>query len=113
MCFGDDIIIGKTTALPQTDEPGLQRYTRKDSSVALRHAETGIVDQVSACPSSSRDVAMSVSVPMAVAVTAAAVGNGSVCGCGYGNDCAPQKYRSRASSSLSRSLWLRLARRCW
>lgn len=46
---GDDIIVGKTTPLPVSDDelgPRQQRIQKKDSSVALRSSETGIVDQV-------------------------------------------------------------------
>jgi len=45
---GDDIIIGKTTALPAMDEEGgrTQKFTKKDTSTALRSSESGIVDQV-------------------------------------------------------------------
>jgi len=46
---GDDIIVGKTTPLIlQEDTMGAktQKYTRKDTSTALRSSESGIVDNV-------------------------------------------------------------------
>jgi DNA-directed RNA polymerase II subunit RPB2 len=47
---GDDIIIGKTTPLPQPDEAPTphapRRFTKKDASTGMRSTETGIVDQV-------------------------------------------------------------------
>lgn len=43
---GDDIIIGKTTALPAGDADEKQKFTKKDTSTALRSSESGIVDQV-------------------------------------------------------------------
>jgi len=43
---GDDIIIGKTTALPSGDADEKQKFTKKDTSTALRSSESGIVDQV-------------------------------------------------------------------
>ena len=43
---GDDVVIGKTTPLPD-EAPGVaQRFTRKDASVCIRHAEAGVVDAV-------------------------------------------------------------------
>eukprot|EP00472_Partenskyella_glossopodia_P014116 CAMPEP_0197530064 /NCGR_PEP_ID=MMETSP1318-20131121/30496_1 /TAXON_ID=552666 /ORGANISM="Partenskyella glossopodia, Strain RCC365" /LENGTH=1189 /DNA_ID=CAMNT_0043085741 /DNA_START=233 /DNA_END=3802 /DNA_ORIENTATION=- len=47
--FGGDIIIGKTTPLPQLDAMltgRLRRMSKKDSSTSLRASETGIVDHV-------------------------------------------------------------------
>eukprot|EP01101_Sappina_pedata_P001711 TRINITY_DN1178_c0_g2_i1.p1 TRINITY_DN1178_c0_g2~~TRINITY_DN1178_c0_g2_i1.p1 ORF type:complete len:835 (-),score=308.38 TRINITY_DN1178_c0_g2_i1:666-3119(-) len=45
---GDDVIIGKTTPLPPSDEPtnGRPKMTRKDTSLCARSTEFGIVDQV-------------------------------------------------------------------
>lgn len=44
---GEDVIIGKTTPLPQ-DESGAQaqRFTKRDQSTTLRHSESGMIDQV-------------------------------------------------------------------
>ena len=43
---GDDVVIGKTTPLPD-EAPGVaQRFTRRDASVCLRHSEAGVVDAV-------------------------------------------------------------------
>lgn len=42
---GDDILVGKTVALPE-DPSGVQRFTRRDASLALRPSEMGVVDQV-------------------------------------------------------------------
>ena len=43
---GDDVVIGKTSPLPD-DGSGLpQRYSRKDCSTSLRHSESGMVDSV-------------------------------------------------------------------
>merc|ERR1719295_2222229 len=50
---GDDIIIGKTSPLPTADDPTMQalsgrraQQTKRDSSIALRSSESGIVDMV-------------------------------------------------------------------
>ncbi|KAG9129948.1 hypothetical protein Leryth_007080 [Lithospermum erythrorhizon] len=44
---GDDVIIGKTSPIPQEDVQGQSlRFTRRDHSSSLRHSESGIVDQV-------------------------------------------------------------------
>jgi len=46
---GDDIIIGKTTPLIANEDelgPRSQKSTKKDSSIALRSSESGIIDQV-------------------------------------------------------------------
>eukprot|EP01117_Protostelium_nocturnum_P006789 TRINITY_DN2438_c0_g1_i4.p1 TRINITY_DN2438_c0_g1~~TRINITY_DN2438_c0_g1_i4.p1 ORF type:complete len:1174 (-),score=395.88 TRINITY_DN2438_c0_g1_i4:61-3582(-) len=46
---GDDIIVGKTTPIIVPEETmgaKAQKYTKKDSSTALRSSESGIVDQV-------------------------------------------------------------------
>ncbi|KAK3248848.1 DNA-dependent RNA polymerase II [Cymbomonas tetramitiformis] len=45
-CSGNDIVIGKTAALPDDGSGSVQRYTKKDCSTAVRSTESGIVDQV-------------------------------------------------------------------
>jgi DNA-directed RNA polymerase II subunit RPB2 len=45
--LGDDILIGKTSPMPETEEDGrIQKYTERDCSVSLRPSENGVVDQV-------------------------------------------------------------------
>ncbi len=43
---GEDIIVGKTVTLPQDASGAVQRFTKRDASLALRGAESGVVDQV-------------------------------------------------------------------
>eukprot|EP01106_Pelomyxa_sp_JSP_P014750 TRINITY_DN480_c0_g1_i4.p1 TRINITY_DN480_c0_g1~~TRINITY_DN480_c0_g1_i4.p1 ORF type:complete len:471 (-),score=142.66 TRINITY_DN480_c0_g1_i4:72-1385(-) len=43
---GEDVIIGKTAPITQREDAPPQRFTRRDSSITLRAAETGIIDQV-------------------------------------------------------------------
>ena len=43
---GEDIIVGKTIALPEDPSGAMQRFIKRDSSLALRNAESGVVDQV-------------------------------------------------------------------
>lgn len=44
---GEDVIIGKTSPIPQDDAQGqATRYTKRDHSTSLRHSESGMVDQV-------------------------------------------------------------------
>jgi DNA-directed RNA polymerase II subunit RPB2 len=45
---GEDVIIGKTSPIPQDDAQGqASRYSKRDHSTSLRHSESGMVDQVS------------------------------------------------------------------
>ncbi|GJM86747.1 hypothetical protein PR202_ga02637 [Eleusine coracana subsp. coracana] len=44
---GEDVIIGKTSPIPQDDTQGqASRYSKRDHSTSLRHSESGMVDQV-------------------------------------------------------------------
>lgn len=43
---GEDIIVGKTTALPEPTDGTVAKFTKKDASLALRNAESGVADQV-------------------------------------------------------------------
>ena len=47
---GDDVLIGKTVALPEEDDPTdsgrVNRFRKKDSSVFAKPTEQGIADQV-------------------------------------------------------------------
>lgn len=40
------MIVGKTAPLPDDPTGAAQRFTKKDVSSALRHSESGVVDQV-------------------------------------------------------------------
>eukprot|EP00418_Pyrodinium_bahamense_P089315 CAMPEP_0179044970 /NCGR_PEP_ID=MMETSP0796-20121207/17940_1 /TAXON_ID=73915 /ORGANISM="Pyrodinium bahamense, Strain pbaha01" /LENGTH=1177 /DNA_ID=CAMNT_0020741369 /DNA_START=75 /DNA_END=3608 /DNA_ORIENTATION=+ len=46
--LGDDILIGRTSPLPPMpgDDMGVPKYDRKDSSIPVRTAEVGVVDNV-------------------------------------------------------------------
>ena len=41
-----DVIVGKTAPLPDDPTGAAQRFSKKDVSSALRHSESGVVDQV-------------------------------------------------------------------
>ena len=43
---GDDVVIGKTSPLPDDGSGMPQRFQRKDCSTSLRHSESGMVDSV-------------------------------------------------------------------
>ncbi|KAG2425954.1 hypothetical protein HXX76_013327 [Chlamydomonas incerta] len=43
---GEDIICGKTVTLPDDPTGAVQRFTKKDASLALRGHEAGVIDQV-------------------------------------------------------------------
>jgi DNA-directed RNA polymerase II subunit RPB2 len=43
---GEDIIVGKTVPMPEDPSGGAQRFQKKDASLALRNAESGVIDQV-------------------------------------------------------------------
>lgn len=43
---GDDVVIGKTSPLPDDGSGMPQRYSKKDCSTSLRHSEAGMVDSV-------------------------------------------------------------------
>ena len=43
---GEDIIVGKTVRLDEMTDGTVQRYTKRDASLALRNAESGVADQV-------------------------------------------------------------------
>uniref|UniRef100_A0A7S0WZH0 DNA-directed RNA polymerase subunit beta n=1 Tax=Chlamydomonas leiostraca TaxID=1034604 RepID=A0A7S0WZH0_9CHLO len=43
---GEDIIVGKTVTLPPDSSGAVQRFTKRDASLALRGAESGVIDQV-------------------------------------------------------------------
>jgi hypothetical protein len=38
--------VGKTVKLPEATDGTVQRFTKKDVSLALRNAESGVADQV-------------------------------------------------------------------
>jgi DNA-directed RNA polymerase II subunit RPB2 len=43
---GDDVVIGKTSPIPDDGSGMPQRFSRKDCSTSLRHSESGMVDGV-------------------------------------------------------------------
>ena len=43
---GDDVVIGKTSPIPDDGSGMPQRFTKKDVSTSLRHSESGMVDSV-------------------------------------------------------------------
>ena len=46
MSAGEDVIIGKTTPLPDETPGQAQRFSKRDVSSSLRQSESGMVDQV-------------------------------------------------------------------
>jgi DNA-directed RNA polymerase II subunit RPB2 len=43
---GLDIIVGKTVPVPDDGTGNVQRYSRRDASMALRNSEAGVIDSV-------------------------------------------------------------------
>lgn len=46
LSVGEDVIIGKTTPLPDETPGQAQRFSKRDVSSSLRQSESGMVDQV-------------------------------------------------------------------